>query len=446
METVLLLVPSVAAGIVAGLRRCRCPRRRRSCVGRRQFRPGRGARCSHAGVCFHGSRRRVAVLRARPNRRGQQHPPVGDSRLLASHRQTPHRTADFAGRCSSCRWRSPSSSSHARPGLRATVQELRAAPRGWDSDGIVAVRMAPLPGRYDGSFESSLHYRQLLERIDALPGVETAALSNTAPPVPAPYRESVAPADRADLRRDTLAFRVSDGFFATLRLPLTAGSDFVRSDRPSGERTAIVSVIAGDISCSATSGRWGNTSRWAREPADQAMRIVGVAADGTLGDPRAGDQPAVYRQLLAARQRLSTVPDAAGAIGCAARRRHLRIREEIAEAGREYPLAISLVVDNLDDALVQERLLAITSAMFAAIGLLLAGIGLFGVVNVAVVSRTKELGIRMAVGASRRHVISSGARARRCSHSGSESPRAFFWRGRPAGCWPASCTARVSRA
>ena len=86
----------------------------------------------------------------------------------------------------------------------ATVEELRAAPRGWDSDDIVAVRLAPLPGRYDGSFESSLHYRQLLERIAALPGVQTAALSNTAPPVPAPFRESVAPADRTDSRRDTL--------------------------------------------------------------------------------------------------------------------------------------------------------------------------------------------------------------------------------------------------
>lgn len=82
-----------------------------------------------------------------------------------------------------------------------------------------------------------------------------------------------------------------------------------------------------------------------------------------------------------------------------------RIREEIAEAGREYPLGISPVADNLDDAIVQERLLAITSALFAAIGLLLAAIGLFGVVNVAVVSRTKELGIRIAVGATRRHVL-----------------------------------------
>ena len=177
---------------------------------------------------------------------------------------------------------------------RDSAGELRAAPRGWDSDGIVAVRMAPLPGRYDGSFELLLYYQQLLERIAALPGVETAALSNTAPPVPlAPFRESVAPADRTDLRRDTLAFRVSDGFFATLRLPLTAGSDFVRSDRPSGERTAIVSVTLGR-QLFGDERPVGKHIAVGTRPGDQAMRIVGVAADGTLGDRRACDQPAVY--------------------------------------------------------------------------------------------------------------------------------------------------------
>ena len=120
----------------------------------------------------------------------------------------------------------------------------------------------------------------------------------------------------------------------------------------------------------------------------------------------------------------------------------LRIREEIAEAGRQYPLAFSLVVEYLNDALVQERLELITSAMFAAIGLLLAGIGLFGVVNVAVVSRTKELGIRMAVGASRRHVISLVLR-QTLQSLGLGIAAGLFWRRRLAHCWPASCTARV---
>ena len=222
----------------------------------------------------------------------------------------------------------------------ATVQDLRAAPRGWDGDGIVAVRMAALPGRYDGSFEASVHYRQVLERIEALPGVQHAALSNTAPPAPAAYRESVAPADRADLRRDTLTFRVTDGFFATLRLPLTAGSDFIRSDRPSEERTAIVSEsLAHQLF--GTEPPLGKYIALGTRAANQAMRIVGVAADGTLGDPRAGGQPMVfvnYWQEETDYQRfpMLLVRSDAPLVDITS-----RIREEIAEAGREYPLGIS---------------------------------------------------------------------------------------------------------
>ncbi len=286
----------------------------------------------------------------------------------------------------------------------ATVRDLRAAPLGWDSDGIVAVRVAPLPGRYDESFESSVHYRQLLERITALPGVESAALSNAAPPVAAPYRESVAPVGRADRRRDALALRVSDGFFSTLRLPLVTGSDFDRSDRRSGERTAIISE-------SLARQLFGNEPPVGKHiavgtrPEDQGMQIVAVASDGTLGDPRAGDPSAVYVNYWQEDSGYQSFPMLLVRSDAPLADVTLRVREEIAHAGREYPLGVSAVVDNLDDAIVQERLLAMTSALFAAIGLLLAAIGLFGMVNVTVVSRTKELGIRIAVGANRRHVI-----------------------------------------
>ena len=152
------------------------------------------------------------------------------------------------------------------------------------------------------------------------------------------------------------------------------------------------------------------------------MRIVGVAADGTLGDPRAGDQPAVYVNYWQQDSDYQRFPMLLVRSDAPLADVTLRIREEIAEAGREYPLAFSLVVDNLDDALVQERLLAITSAMFAAIGLLLAGIGLFGVVERG--RGEPHEGTRHSNGRWREpppcHRL--WCCVRRCSRSGSESP------------------------
>ena len=287
-----------------------------------------------------------------------------------------------------------------------SIRELRAAPRGWTAERLVSTRLAAIPGGYDDSFQPSIYYRRLLERVDGLPGVRSSALTNAVPPIPSAfYRERVAPADARDRTADALALRVSDGFFAALQLPLVVGAGFSQSDQPSDARTVVVSETLARQLFDTTAVLDRHVVVRTPGGAQQMLQIVGVAADATIGDPRAGREPTLYLNYWQQDGAFQQFPVLLVRWDAALDDVMAGVRAELAAAGREYPLGISAAIDNVEAMLVQERLLSITSSLFAAIGLLLAAVGLFGLVSRTVVNRTKELGIRLAIGATSRDLI-----------------------------------------
>lgn len=280
----------------------------------------------------------------------------------------------------------------------ATVKELRTIPVGFGMEDVINARLAPLPGGYEKSFDPSSYYHGLVQTVKAMPGVHSVAVSNTTP-FGFVRREPVAPAERPDADIDVQVVRVSDNFFATLRLPLVAGSDFSRTQQRTGARTAVVSRSLAERLFGPEEAI-GQDIRVGTLPPEQRVQIIGIAPEATLGDPRARRRPIVYlnfwenptfQQYAVLLIRFNAVlTDLAGTI-----------RDELGRGGREYPLAIQPIADNLDNALIQERLLSITSGVFAAIGLLLAAVGIFGLLTLTVANRAKEFGIRLAVGATR---------------------------------------------
>jgi predicted permease len=286
-------------------------------------------------------------------------------------------------------------------GFTSTIAALRTVPIGFQAEGVISARLAPLPGGTRQPGPPTPH-AELLEKLGALPGLQAVAVPGQSSLFGFVQRSRVGAAGQAEQPLDAQVLQVSESFFSTLDLPLIAGTSVSRRDDRWEGPTAVVSRsvaerLFGDADATGRSVRVGA----AAEP----VRIVGVAADATIGNPRTPLEPTVYLNfweqlppsqeypVLVIRTRL---PPAAVAAA---------VRRELDRGGRFYPLAIQPIAANLDAALLQERLLSTTSAIFAGVGLLLAAIGLFGLASVTAARRTKEFGIRLAVGASPRHVL-----------------------------------------
>jgi len=241
---------------------------------------------------------------------------------------------------------------------------------------------------------------ELQRRLASQSGVE-AALAAWPIFVGTGWDQQVTIPGKGPSERQEIFYRVSPGYFAALRTRLLAGRDFdARDSRPVDVTPAIVNAAFArryfdslDVLGREFSHRWGNS------PARNV--IVGVASDARYYDLRHSADPMVYlptegsdgftlyvRSPLPLGALVRIVDRDAHTVGSGMRIREVTTLEEI-----------------VGNTLLREKLLAAVGGAFAFFGLLLAGIGLFGLLSYSVGRRTKEIGIRAALGAQRREVI-----------------------------------------
>jgi predicted permease len=273
-------------------------------------------------------------------------------------------------------------------------------------------------------------YDHIRQRVRAVPGVETAGISIVAPlsgamwsrrvevsgsairsngPVDGP--EGFGFTDSAIPENSPLAVfnGITPGWITTFGTPLLAGRDITERDGPSAPRVALVNQA---FSRKFLSGEnpVGHTVRPSRDAGSPAIEIVGLLADAVYRDVREPILPTVYVPLSQSSDQTPPIASADVTLSVrAASSQPGLLTKSVAAAIGEINPTLAVTFSRLDGqvsgTLVRERLLAILSASFGTLALVMAAVGLYGVTSYAVNLRRTEIGIRMALGATRGSVI-----------------------------------------
>lgn len=287
-----------------------------------------------------------------------------------------------------------------------TLRNLRAINLGFAAEQVIQARINPQASGYKQEQLPEL-YRKLLEGLNSAPGVRSASLSGTGFRTGSSRTCCIAVEGypiRPNEDREVQTISATPGYFQTMGLPLLAGRDFAPPEAVAkpGEfpKVAIINETMARYYFGQTNplGRrfgWGDPAQTIKYD----IEIVGVVKDANYGNLRDRSRRLIYfpslgGTLLVVRAMGQPAPLAA------------TIRQEIQAVDKSLEiLSIQTVSQLRDGALVQERSLAKLSSFFSLLALLLACIGLYGVMSYEVSRRTPEIGIRMALGAPLRHIL-----------------------------------------
>ncbi len=259
--------------------------------------------------------------------------------------------------------------------MLGTFWKLSSLDTGFDRQNVLLVRL---------NSAKPFAYKEILDRVRAIPGVLSASMSGQVPIGRGAWNEEV---DIEGYGNASVMYNsVTPGYFDTLKTPLLMGRDFNQYDTPQSPPVAIVNETFAKCYPLAKRFLWKHK-----------IEIVGVVKDAKYASLREKPQPTMFIPETQVNPRSFA---------------NIEIRANIdvissvkAAIDRDISLQFTMFTTQIEESLVRERLLATLSGFFGGLALLLAVIGLYGVMSYNVTRRRNEIGIRMALGAEQYRVL-----------------------------------------
>jgi predicted permease len=285
-----------------------------------------------------------------------------------------------------------------------TLRNLHQVDIGFNPQNIVLFQVDPRLNRYDQPKVAST-YRQILEMLNGVPGVRSVTFSDMALLSGGQISTDLFVEDRSyqeGPQSQVHRLAVGENFFDAVGIPLVAGRAFTGNETITSPKVAVLNEAAAR-KFFPNEDPLGKRCGESPERNTQ-LEIIGVVRDAKYNSVRDTSPPTIY--LAAWQERLGpvsfevrTAVDPAVSVAA--------IREAVRQVDPNLPVTkVSTQMEEIDGLFAQERLFARAYTLFGTLSLLIASIGLFGLMSYNVTSRTNEIGIRIALGQERSSVVS----------------------------------------